>query len=97
MRILFVGGRCTWNDVASRFLTGIWCISAFVIVQAYTSTLITYIITPTNFPLIDTAYDIAANPDIKILFEKDRAFDRLVSVSRHWYHIGLSKSIFFCS
>lgn len=64
-------------------MAGVWCLAAFVLVQAYTSTLITYIIAPSTQPLIESIHDIANNPDIKILFEKDRGFDRLFFVSNN--------------
>ena len=35
-----------------------WVMAAFVIVQAYTSTLITYIVAPISTPLADSIYDV---------------------------------------
>ena len=35
-----------------------WVLAAFVIVQAYTSTLITYILAPKFIPLADSIYDV---------------------------------------
>ena len=55
--------------------------AAFVLVQSYTSLLITYIIAPHTQALIESVYDIGNNPDIKILVEKDRGLDFIFSVS----------------
>ena len=83
MNFILTGGPCIWKSIASRILAGAWCLAAFVLVQAYTSTLITYIIVPHTQPLIESVYDIANNPDIKILLEKDRGLDLLFSVSKN--------------
>ena len=55
--------------------------AAFVLVQSYTSLLITYMIAPHTQALIESVYDIGKNPNIKILVEKDRGIDLMLSVS----------------
>lgn len=50
------GVRCESNRLSLRLVAGVWCLAAFVFVQAYMSTLITYVVTPINFPLINSAW-----------------------------------------
>ena len=59
--------------------------AAVVLVQAYTSLLITYIIDPNNPPLIKNVNDIVNNPEIKFIVEKTRGYDYIISVKKLFY------------
>jgi hypothetical protein len=48
-------------------VAGVWALAAFIFVQAYTSTLFTYVVAPVNQPLINSIYDIAESSDINLL------------------------------
>lgn len=61
-------------------VAGVWTLAAFFFVQTYNSTLITYIITPVNVPLMSTVQDIVENPDIYVFIKKAGVSDTLLSV-----------------
>lgn len=61
-------------------LAAIWCLAAFVLSQAYNSTLITYVIAPNENPLINSVLDIVNNPNIHLLVEKNMGMDVVISV-----------------
>ena len=52
------GRSCQSNRLLFRLVAAGWVLAAFVIVQAYTSTLITYILAPITTPLADSIYDV---------------------------------------
>ena len=62
-----IGDSCASELLSFRFVAGVWCLAAFIFVQAYTSTLFTYVVTPNNPPLINSIYDIVESPDINLL------------------------------
>nr|CAH0113367.1 unnamed protein product [Daphnia galeata] len=55
------------NRLPYRLVAGVWTLAAFIFVQAYTSTLFTYVVTPINHPLINSIYDIIDSSDINLL------------------------------
>jgi hypothetical protein len=65
-------------------VAGIWCLAAFVLSQAYNSTLITYVIAPNNRPLINSVLDIVNDPKIHLVVEKNMGLDVVISV---WFII----------
>jgi hypothetical protein len=70
---IILGVRCESNRLSLRLVAGVWCLAAFVFVQAYMSTLITYMVTPINFPLINSAYDIPGKKGSERTHSKIRA------------------------
>ncbi|XP_046641006.1 ionotropic receptor 93a-like [Daphnia pulicaria] len=74
--LLSQGGPCTSNRLPFRLVAGVWTLAAFIFVQAYTSTLFTYVVAPVNHPLIDSMYDIADNPEIHLLVKNEGTPDR---------------------
>ncbi|EFX87003.1 hypothetical protein DAPPUDRAFT_312492 [Daphnia pulex] len=77
--LLSQGGHCASNRLSYRLVAGVWCLAAFVFVQAYTSTLFTYVVTPVNPPLVKSAYDLADKEDVNVLVRKAGIIDILVS------------------
>ncbi|EFX82216.1 hypothetical protein DAPPUDRAFT_316861 [Daphnia pulex] len=65
--LLSQGGTCTSKRLPFRTVAGVWTLAAFIFVQAYTSTLFTYVVTPIHHPLINSVYDIADRTDINLL------------------------------
>ena len=63
-----------------RIVAGVWVLAAFVFVQAYQSTLITYVMNPIKLPLINSAYDIAESKDIHLLMKKEGTLQALLKV-----------------
>ncbi|KZS12141.1 Uncharacterized protein APZ42_022949 [Daphnia magna] len=78
--LLSQGGPVISQRKAIRVLAAIWCLAAFVLSQAYNSTLITYVIAPNENPLINSVLDIVNNPNIHLLVEKNMGMDVVISV-----------------
>ncbi|XP_046449207.1 ionotropic receptor 93a-like [Daphnia pulex] len=66
--LLSQGGSCTSKRLPFRLVAGVWTLAAFIFVQAYTSTLFTYVVAPVNYPLVDSMYGVAESTDVNLLF-----------------------------
>ena len=75
------GGPCPSNRLPYRLVAGVWTLAAFIFVQAYTSTLFTYVVTPINHPLINSIYDIIDSSDINLLVRETGFINSLVLAS----------------
>ena len=75
------GEQCTSKRLPIRLVAGVWCVASFIFVQAYNSTLFTYVVTPVNPPLVKSAYDLADKKDVNVLIRKSGIIDYLVSAS----------------
>lgn len=64
-----------------RWVAGGWTLAAFIVVQTYTSTLFTYIVTPVNQPLMNSVHDITDNSDINVFTKMAGILDTLLSAS----------------
>ena len=62
-------------------MAGAWCLATFVLVQAYTSLLTTYIIAPSNTPLIESVYDIVKSSDIELVVNIGSYLDDIILVA----------------
>ncbi|XP_046449191.1 ionotropic receptor 93a-like [Daphnia pulex] len=69
--LLSQGGSCKSKRLPYRLVAGVWTLAAFIFVQAYTSTLFTYVVKPINHPLINSVYDIINSGDINLLARED--------------------------
>ncbi len=65
-----------------RLVAGVWTQATFVFVQAYTSTLFTYVVTPINQALIDSVYDVIDSGDINLLVRESGSMNTLLSASK---------------
>lgn len=63
-----------------RLIAGAWCLAAFVFVQAYNSILITYIVAPTNYPLVSSFNELAERSDLHIVLKKLGPVETLLTV-----------------
>ncbi|XP_057374282.2 ionotropic receptor 93a-like [Daphnia carinata] len=79
--LLSQGGPVISQRRAIRVVAAIWCLAAFVLSQAYNSTLITYVIAPNDSPLINSVLDIVNNPSIHFLVEKNMGMDVVITGS----------------
>ena len=69
--------------MAIRLAAGTWCLACFVLVTAYSSVLVSYIIAPNLKPIIDSANDVPKVPGLKIVIEKGSTLGSLFLV--HFY------------
>jgi len=84
--VYLVAGEGDWtefNQISFRFVQGAWCLAAFVLINAYCSTLISYLISPRMMPLAKSYNDLASGfpQKLKFLSEKNEVFAALCLVS----------------
>ncbi|KAK4012975.1 hypothetical protein OUZ56_025223 [Daphnia magna] len=76
-------GSCIRKHWSSRLVAGVWSLATFVFVQAYTSTLFTYIVTPSTAPLlVESVYDVVNKPHIQLVIERGRGFESTIMNTR---------------
>ncbi|XP_046648429.1 glutamate receptor ionotropic, kainate 5-like [Daphnia pulicaria] len=80
--LLSQGGPCMSKRLPYRLVAGVWTLAAFIFVQAYTSTLFTYVVTPISEPLINSVYDVVDNPDIKLIVRETGFMNTLLTASK---------------
>ncbi|XP_046461175.1 glutamate receptor 1-like [Daphnia pulex] len=73
--ILSQGAYCEKRQLAFRIAAAAWCLACFVLVQAYSSTLIAFITSPNTKPIINSVYDIPKVPGLKITVDRDYGAD----------------------
>ena len=77
---MFVGSVCYPQKLAIRLVAGFWCLSAFVLVNSYSSTLVSFVTSPNNKPIIKSIYELPKKPHVHIVVEEDKALDIIFSV-----------------
>ena len=99
----FVGGSCKSKRLSYRVVAGTWALATFIFVQAYTSILFTYIVTPISSPLINSVYDVMERSEIHLYIKKgsdlDFAFSVKVQLTNFLLHFLniLCSSVINCS
>lgn len=66
--------------VAVYFVLGSWCLAAFVLISAYNSVLVSYILGSNAQPLVNSVTDIAVKPDVRVSVNKGNEIDLVLSV-----------------
>lgn len=64
-----------------RLLSATWCLVAAVLTNSYGSVLITYVLAPNRPPVINSVYDIAKEYDAKLVLERGRGYDSVITVN----------------
>jgi hypothetical protein len=82
-----LGGACPSKRIPYRLVAGVWTLGAFFFVQAYTSTLFTYVVTPNNRPLIDSVYDVINNGDVNLLVRESGFMNILISARKQNFNV----------
>lgn len=76
-----IGGFLKSDRIACRLVTGTWCLASFVLVQAYSSTLISFVTTPsTSPPLVNSAEDLASKSHVNLVVRMNYAADVILKV-----------------
>lgn len=75
-----ISGHSFSHKVSIRLVSGVWFISAFVLVNYYTSLLIAYVAAPHHNPLIKSIYELRNRPEIYLVTEKNLNPDIILSV-----------------
>ncbi|XP_046449196.1 glutamate [NMDA] receptor subunit 1-like [Daphnia pulex] len=81
--LLSQGGPCRSGKLPYRLVAGVWILAAFIFVQAYTSTLFTYVVTPIEQPLIKSVFDIINNGDINLLVRESGTMYPLIATNNY--------------
>lgn len=93
MILLFdIGAYCTSPKLITRLVAGLFCLAACVLVYGYSSLLITYVIAPNNPPLIRSVHDLLRNENIKLVVDKAKGVDLIISVINLKNHLIGSRS-----
>ncbi|XP_046449177.1 glutamate receptor ionotropic, kainate 2-like [Daphnia pulex] len=88
--LLSQGGPCPSKRLPYRLVAGVWILAAFFFVQAYTSTLFTYVVTPINQPLINSIYDLINSNDINLYVRESSLINTLIYTANE---TGLYKTL----
>ncbi|XP_059352665.1 glutamate receptor ionotropic, kainate 3-like [Daphnia carinata] len=76
--LLNQGGYLYGKFSSLYWVGGTWCIVAFVIVNAYNSTLISHVTLPNAPPLIKSIYDLRNRPDVHFVTDKNANVDAVL-------------------
>lgn len=68
-----------------RVMLVFWIVSISFMILSYSSTLISFVSSPLREPVIDSVYDIAENPGLKLVVYKGHAPD--VAFTARYYYI----------
>lgn len=72
------GNNCEEKSSSFRLVAGAWCLAAFVLVQAYSGTLTSFILSPNQSPVISSIWDIPS-AKLKISTYRGLGFDVLIT------------------
>ena len=64
-----------------RLASGAWCLAALVLVNAYASTLISFLAVPKLLPIPNTLEDLGQRTDLKVLVEFNTVASQSILVS----------------
>ena len=59
---------------------GSWCLGALVLVCAYNSILINYILGSNAYPLVDSIKNLVEKPDVMLVVDRGLGVDMVISV-----------------
>lgn len=71
---------CSSKKLAIRLVAGAWCLACFVLVTAYSSVLISFIVSPNLKSIINSIHDIPKVAGLKAVAVKGGTMERVMSV-----------------
>lgn len=82
---------------STKILVAFWCLATFVLVQSYTSCLISYLTTPKFIPIANTIGDIADNGELSLVVWKFTSMEPVILVNTCWFiqRLTIIKIVFF--
>lgn len=90
-----------YNQLSFRLVQGAWCLAAFVLFNAYCSTLISYLISPRLMPMAKSYDDLASGKPqkLKLATEKNEIMATLFLVNIFCYlsKCAIENSSIICS
>lgn len=74
------GGHLPLKSMPFYLIGGVWCLGAFILVNAYTSTLISHVALPNQKPLINSIYDLRNRSEIHLVTDRNLNTDAVLTV-----------------
>ncbi len=68
--------------LSMKMIIGIWCLTAIVLVNSYTSSLVSHLMAPRFVPIINTAQELADSRELKISALEFSSVDSTIFVSK---------------
>ena len=68
--IIYIASRDLTFTLKTRMVVAAWCLAGIVFVNAYTSSLVSYLMSPRYLPLINTVQDLADSHKLHIAVRK---------------------------
>ncbi len=72
------GHICYSERLAVRVAAGAWCLGCFFLVQIYCCTLTSHLTSPNQRPIVNSFYEIANTPGVRITVDKGFAMDNVL-------------------
>lgn len=67
------GNHCESKWQAIRITAGTWCLATLVLVPAYSGNLLSFIVSPTVKPIVNSIYDIPNVPGLRAAVDRNLA------------------------
>ena len=77
-----LGGYFSGKKLALRSVAAVWCLSCFVLIQSYSSVLISVMTLPKLKPLINSVYDIPNISGLQVVANRGMAVQAALSVRK---------------
>jgi len=74
------GSYCLSSKFVIRLAAGTWCLACFVLVTAYSSVLISFVVAPNLKPIIDSVKDIPKVKGLAMVVEKGTTLEAQLMV-----------------
>ncbi|KAI9559875.1 hypothetical protein GHT06_013882 [Daphnia sinensis] len=68
--------------LAVCFVLGSWCLGTFVLISAYNSVLVAYILGSNAVPLVDSLTDVALKPNVRVVVDDGKGIDIVLSSAK---------------
>ena len=79
---LILGGYFSGKKLALRSVAAVWCLSCFVLIQSYSSVLISVMTLPKLKPIINSVYDIPKISGLQVVANRGMAVQAALSVRK---------------
>lgn len=79
-QLLVVEGLRSSDKIAISLITAAWCLAISVLVNTYSSILITYLIMTKPPAIVENVHDLAQNDGLRLLVQNKGAVDTFLSV-----------------
>ena len=77
-----LGGYFSAKKLALRSVAAVWCLSCFILVQSYSSVLISVMTLPKLKPIINSVYDIPKISGLQVVANRGMAVQAALSVRK---------------